>query len=60
VLQSLVIEVKELVALRGMDLQDVQLQLLEGLDNYVKAGGAKWLDKGRGPCQLSLHGDEEI
>jgi hypothetical protein len=43
-----------------MDLQDVQLQLLEGLDNYVKAGGAKWLDKGRGPCQLSLHGDEEI
>jgi hypothetical protein len=59
-LQSLIIKVEVLVAPEGTDLQGMQLQLLEGLDDCVEAGGAKRLDRGRGPCQLSLCGDEEI
>jgi hypothetical protein len=45
-LQPLVIEVEELVAPRSTGLLGVQLQLLEGLDDCVNAGGIRRLDGG--------------
>jgi hypothetical protein len=38
----------------------MQPPLLEGLDDCVEAGGAKRLDGGTSPCQLFVHGDEEV
>jgi hypothetical protein len=42
--------VEKLVALKGAGLRGMQLQLLEGLDDGVKAGRARRLNGGRCPC----------
>jgi hypothetical protein len=47
VLLSLVIEVEELVAPGGTDIQGVQLQLLKGLNDYVEVGGARGWTRAR-------------
>ena len=38
----------------------MQLQLFEGLNGCVEAGGVKKLDGDGSPCHLPLHGDKEI
>jgi len=60
VLAPLIVEAKEPVAPRDMDLRHMQLQLLKHLDNHVEAGGVERLDNGGSLCQLSLHHDDEV
>jgi hypothetical protein len=45
--------------LQGADPRSAQLQLLDSLDDRVKAGGRRRLG-GEGPHQLSLYGDNKI
>jgi hypothetical protein len=54
------VEVKKLVALGGVGLRGMRLQLLEGFDDGVKAGGARRPNRGQSPCQHSVRGDKEV
>jgi hypothetical protein len=60
VFQPRIVEVKKLVAPRGVSLCSMWLEFLEGLDGGVEASGARRLDRAVTSCQPSLHSGEEV